>query len=178
MSIEIICSRCDKPYPDWPNPCPCGSGLPCCATHGDYTGDRCPACFALGTGTKFVAAATPVTIPAGTVLVSEFPFGACAFHGEFTGNGCPACATANGEVVDRLLDEHARLGAGQPTAPKLLPTVLGAPDAPKSREELEREMLDAERAEATAWMAYLATVGKRRAATERLVSHLRAPGSR
>lgn len=44
MSHWIECGRCKKPYPDWPNPCPCGSGLPHCAEHGDHEGDRCPVC--------------------------------------------------------------------------------------------------------------------------------------
>lgn len=42
--MEILCGRCQEPYPDWPNPCPCGSGLPHCVSHGDHEGAQCPVC--------------------------------------------------------------------------------------------------------------------------------------
>lgn len=166
MSLEVLCSRCGKDRPGWPDkPCPCGSGKHACATHGDWDGPfglGCPACRAIGHATR--------TLAAGTATPGYFKVATVASFPEINAGlgGATWC------VCGAQLNAHAR-GV---CPPKLLPTVLGAPDAPKSREELERGALDAERDEITAWMTYLAAVGKRRMAHERLISHLRAPGSR
>lgn len=167
MSLDVICSRCDKPYPDWPNPCPCGSGLPNCARHGDYTGDRCPACAALGKGTRFIHEEKLGKVP---VEMGHFKLAPVRQFPEIDAGLGGACLCVCGAQLNAHPDGRCPI--------KLLPTVLGAPVDSPTREELERASLDAERDEAGAWMKYLAAVGKRRMAHERLISHLRAPGSR